>query len=128
MDYWHEITVPLNTPASAPVTEAMVCCPGTVKEVMLAFPKGQRGTTRCRVLRFGHQVWPTTPGAWYRGDGWIIEFPENFPVVDPPFEFVIEAYNSDTADDHTVMIRMTILRDQPVPTIRPPVPVFEGLL
>lgn len=128
MDYWHEIVVPVSRPESNPIREVMPACPGTVKEVMLAFPKGQQGTTRCRIVYHGMQLWPSTPDAWYRGDGWIIEFPENHDMGAKPHEFIIEAYNSDAVDEHTVMVRITILREERAAFPLPPVPIYEGLL
>jgi hypothetical protein len=128
MDYWHEIVLPVSTPESDPVREVMPACPGTVKEVMVAFPKGHRGKARCRIRYHGMQLWPSTPDAWYRGDGWIIEFPENHPMGSKPHEFIIEGYNSDADDAHTVMVRITILREAAALFPRRPVPVYEGLL
>lgn len=128
MDYWHEIVVPVSTPITDPVREVMPACPGTVKEVMVAFPKGQRGKVRCRILYHGMQLWPSTPDAWYRGDGWIIEFPENHDMGGKPHEFIVEAYSTDGDDGHTVMVRVTILRELTITPPRPPVPIYESLL
>lgn len=127
MDYWHELLVPVSTAIGDPVRETMPVCPGIVKEVMLAFPKGHRGTCRCRILHHEAQVWPSTPDAWYRGDGWIIEFPENYPMGGKPHEFVVEGYNTDADDEHRVMIRITVLQEVKAVLFMPPVPIYEGL-
>lgn len=127
MDFWHEITAPANTPMASPIREVMEACPGVVKEVMLAFPKGHRGYMRVRILRFEHPLWPSTPDAWYRGDGWLIEFPENHPMGPKPHYFMLEAYNLDPDDGHTAMIRITILEEQRRAVFVPPVPIFEGM-
>lgn len=128
MDYWHEILIPTGTTIDEPLREVMPVCPGVVREVMLAFPKGHRGKARCRIIRHESQIWPSTPDAWYRGDGWIIEFPEAYHMGGKPHEFIVEGYNTDEDDDHAVMVRITVLPDERRSLPRPPVTVYEGLL
>lgn len=128
MDYWHELSVPKSTPVGSPVREVMALCPGVVKEVMLFFPKGHRGTTHCRIKRFETQVWPSTPEAWYLGDGTVIEFPESYRMVGKPFEVILEGYNTDSSNPHTVYVRITILEEEArILGPLPPVSVYEEL-
>lgn len=112
MDYWASITVPKETPAKAPTRELVKVCPGIVKGVWLWFPKGHAGTTKIRILRFEHQVWPTNLDAWYKGDGTVVEFEENYPLKVEPYEFLLEGYNTSLKHPHTAYIRFTILPEE----------------
>lgn len=109
MDYWASLTVPAGTLATGPVSQVVTVCPGVVKGVWLFFPKGHLGTTKVRIRRWGHQVWPTNLDSWYLGDGTVIEFGENYPLVGLPYEFVLEGYNTSTLYAHTVYVRFTVL-------------------
>lgn len=126
MDYWAALTVPANTPASDPTRVTLEAVPGTVKQVWLFFPQGHAGSTKCRILRNEHQVWPTNPGGWYLGDGTAIEFGENYEVVGTPYDFHLEGYNDSTLNAHTVYVRLTILQEVsiPLPTRQQTVEMF----
>lgn len=119
MDYWGSIAVPAETALADPERVIVPVCPGIVKRVWLFFPKGHAGTTKIRVLRFEHQVWPSNPDEWYLGDGTIIDIEENYPLTIYPFELILEGYNISTTKQHTAYVRFNIL---PVP--REPVPTF----
>ncbi len=120
MDYWHSLTVETGYTATTPYRETMKVCPGVVKQVWLFFPQGHVGTTKVRILRGEHQVWPTNPGGWYLGDNTVIQFPENYELRFESFEFVIEGYNTSLIYPHTAYIRLTIL-----PPERPFVPILS---
>jgi len=98
----------------------MPVCPGVVKHVWLFFPQGHVGTTKVRILRYEHQVWPTTLEAWYLGDGTVIEFSEEYPVEGFPWEFIVEGYNTSASYPHTVYIRLTILPS----VVAPALPIY----
>lgn len=112
MDYWAAITVPITATAQAPKRKEVLVCPGVVKQVWLFFPKGHVGTTKIRILRFEHQIWPTNLDGWYLGDGTTIEFPENYPLLVRPYVLNIEGYNTSTTYSHTVYVRFTILLEE----------------
>lgn len=125
MDYWHALTISASTPVSAPYRETMGLCPGIIQEIMLFFPSGQRGTARCRILHQEHQQWPTNLEGWYLGDDTVIEFPEHYPMAEAPYELVLEGYNTDTEDEHTVYVRVTVLEEVRPAMPTPPAPTVE---
>lgn len=120
MDYWASITVPKDISKANPIREAVKVCPGVVKHLWLFFPKGHKGTTKVRILRHEHQVWPTNPTAWYLGDGTVIEFDESYSIEQPPYEFILESYNTSILHSHTTYCRFTILAaERPVIPLPP---------
>lgn len=123
MDYWYSVSVPANTPEAAPIRVTGVVAPGIVRHVWLFFPKGHKGTTKIRILRFEHQVWPTNLDEWYLGDGTVIEFTENYPLIGYPYEFTIEGYNSSADHAHTAYVRFTIHPHEAVLIPGPPASV-----
>lgn len=120
MDYWGEITVEVGQSILAPERELVKVCPGIVKGVWLWFPKGHVGTAKVRILYFEHQIWPTNLGAWYKGDGTVIEFEENYPLRVKPYEFMLESYTTSVAHPHTTYVRFTILPEERVVVPLPP--------
>lgn len=116
MDYWGSITVPANTGIASPVREVVGVCPGVIRHVWLFFPPGHRGKAKTRVLRFQSQIWPTNIDAWYLGDGTVIEFDENYPLLGSPYELYVEGYNTSLDHPHTTYLRFTVMPEEEVTT------------
>jgi len=123
MDYWFSLPIPADTAVTAPERKDVSLCPGTVKEVMIFFPKGHAGKTHVRILHNEAQVWPTNVEEWYLGDGIVIEWPENYAMGPGPFDVALEGYNDSASIAHTVYFRLTVLEAVRTLMPLPPVPV-----
>ena len=109
MYYDVAVTVPCQTPASLPVVVSCPVSAGTVARVAVAFPPGCAGLVHVRVFRSAHQVWPSNLDGSFAADDERIEFQEDYPVGDSPFEFVVKAWNDDDTFAHCVNVRFNIL-------------------
>jgi len=108
MFYRFGVTVPKNTPKESPVEQMVRLTAGVVEKVEITFPAGCAGLVGLRILRGGHQVWPTSPGEWFVSDDYTISFPEHYEILDEPLELRIQAYNEDTSYDHTPVVRFAV--------------------
>jgi hypothetical protein len=109
MYYEKSLTIPKNTPSSAPVSAAIPVHPGVLKEVEVIFPPGPAGLAHVIIYYWGHQVFPSNPDSSFAGDDIKIEFNEEWDLPGVPFEFVVYGWNSDDTYPHTVTVRLGIL-------------------
>jgi len=109
MIYDLAVTVPQDTPATAPITEALPVYPGVVTGVSVLFPAGCAGLAHLQVWSAIHQVWPSNPGASFASDGETISWSEEYQVPGPPHELTIKAWNLDDTYPHTITIRIVVI-------------------
>lgn len=108
MIYEKSLTIPKNTPITAPVTTIVPVHPGIVKQVSVYFPAGCCGLARCCILYWERQVWPSNPDSYFHGDGQNLVFPEDIRLVDLPYEFTLVGWNLDDTFQHTITVRLAI--------------------
>lgn len=108
MIYELPLTIPKNTPASAPVSDTLPVHPGKVQQVSVYFPPGPSGLAHVMIFLWERQLWPANPDSDFIGDDLLITFPEDLDLVDPPFEFVIKGWNEDDTYPHTPIVRLQI--------------------
>jgi hypothetical protein len=108
MYYETKITIPRNTSRYDPVKVVLPVHPGIVKQVGVFFPDGCSGLAEITISLWGHQLWPANPDGAMRGNNSEIVFPEDFELVDPPFEFIITGWNSDDTYQHEPIIRIQV--------------------
>lgn len=109
MLYEVDVTAPANTPASAPVEEELVVAKGVVVKVEVQIPSGPMGLTRAQIFRAEHQLWPSNDGAYFKGDGWIISWPENLELLDEPLRLTFRVWNLDDTYEHTITFRVAMV-------------------
>lgn len=109
MFYRYSLTVPADTPATAPVAETMYLCHGIIHQVEIAFPPGCAALVHVAVYRFEHQAWPTNPDEQFAWDDYnIVIRQESFGLVTQPYTLSLRAWSEDEAYAHTVVCRIGI--------------------
>jgi len=109
MFYSFDLTIPANTPAGSPVSQVCVVSSGVVNRVMFVFPTGCATLAHVRVYRAGHQLWPSNLDGSFASDGEFLDFDEDYPVSDLPWEFTFVGWNDDDTYSHTVTLRLGIV-------------------
>lgn len=108
MFYEKSVSIPSNTPDTDPVGTPITLVPGMVDHVEIQFWAGARGNVGVRITERDHQVWPTNPGSWFRGEDHVIVFNEQYKLEDRPYVLVVEGYNNDLNYDHEVVVRFGV--------------------
>lgn len=109
MLYEVDVECPANTAAAAP-TEVLARLPkGVVTKVAVQIPLGVKGLTGAQVWRGRYQVWPSNPGAYFKGDDVVIEWAENYELRDEPQTLRLRVWNSDDTFAHTVTFRFALV-------------------
>ena len=108
MFYNFPLTIPANTPITAQVTRTCLVSPGRVDRVMVIFPTGCVALVHVRILRATHQLWPSNLDEAFASESEFLDFVENYPLNDPPFEFILSGWNDDDTYSHTITVRFNI--------------------
>ena len=108
MYYATSVTVPANTPRTAPVTTTMELTAGWLSEMRIGFPAGCAGLAGVRVRRFDHQILPLTMGEWLEYDNIFFRCPLWEDLRDEPAEVILELYNDDDTFVHTIAIHAIV--------------------
>ena len=109
MFYDFSFTIPANTPITAQVTRTCLVSPGCVDRVMVIFPTGCAALVHVRILRATHQLWPSNLDGAFASESEFLDFVENYPLDDPPFEFILSGWNEDDTYSHTIIVRFNII-------------------
>lgn len=109
MFFEYSLTIPANTPATAPVETEAVLAPGTVSEVAIQFPRGCVGLAHVQIWRSEHQVWPVNLDGNIAGENAIIDWDEDYDLDDDPFTFTLRGWNLDDSYAHTITFRFALL-------------------
>ena len=109
MLYEIDVTSPANTSAAAPTEVLARLNKGVITQVGVQIPNGCMGLARAQVWRADHQLWPTTPGAYFKGDGAVIQWPEDYELADEPLSLRLRVWNLDDTYAHTLTFRFATI-------------------
>jgi hypothetical protein len=109
MDYKFTVKTTANTPAYTPVRTTIKLTAGTITKVWFFHPEGCHGLAYASLWRGGHQLYPTNPEAAYHGNDVPMEFEDNY-ALETPAELTLKTWNLDDTYDHTLYLRVTVLR------------------
>ncbi len=110
MYYEFAITIPANTAETSPVYQDMRLTEGIITHIEVQFPNGCAGLAHCRLLHWAAQKWPTLPANNFASDGHAIMLDENFELSTEPYELRVLCWNDDDTFDHTIYVRVGVLR------------------
>lgn len=102
MAYEAEITVPANTPESAPASDVLYIARCVIRRLEITFPTGCVGLVGVRFKYQTRQLWPCNPERWFHGNGQTVTLEPNLKIDEEPFQMTIEAHNLDDTFAHTV--------------------------
>ena len=114
MFYDFAITVPANTLESAPVSQALKLSMGVIQKVYLLFPPGPHGMVKLKILEGGHQFLPTNPDGYFASDDEVLNIDEYYELISEPYSLKAVAYSPGTTYNHTISVRIGILRPEEV--------------
>lgn len=119
MFYSFDLTIPANTPASAPETLEVDLVPGVIHRVEIQFPRGCVGLVHVQVVQEFHQVWPTNPGADLASDGYTIAWDDAHELVEGQSLLTLVGWNLDDTFPHTITFRFAVLAAAVPPPLVP---------
>jgi hypothetical protein len=124
MFYDFAVVVPAGTTQDDPVEQRLKLTAGVIIKADIEFPAGCRGYVYLVVNDDGHQVWPTNPSEQFNTEDFTISMLEIYPVLTEPFELRAIAWSPQTNYDHTITIRIDLIRIEDLVAL---VPILSGL-
>jgi hypothetical protein len=104
--YSQYISTVIDTYTVNPQRTILKVCKGLVYKVEVEFPPGPIGLLRCQIYDGGFQLWPSTPGQYFKSDGLLISFDDTYLKLIAPFEFTICTWNDDDTYPHGLTVRI----------------------
>jgi hypothetical protein len=105
--YTLELTVPPNTPESAPVQAVLTPGVRFIRSVEIMFPNGCLGAVGVRLLEDGRQFAPL-PFGWIRDNNRVIAWRETKQLGGPPYRITVQGISNASDWPHTISFRMEI--------------------
>lgn len=113
MFYRYALTVPRNTPLTAPVTLEFELPAGIIHQVIVKFPVGCHQRVYFAIYQGANQQFPTGPAGWFRGDNENLDFKEHVENKHG-FHWYMKGASPGTFYDHTITVRIGVLREQDI--------------
>jgi hypothetical protein len=110
MFYDFSITVPANTPQSAPVEQTLELTAGVIQRVSIQFPTGTYALVHVQLLYHEYQVWPTNPDGSFNADGYPLEWDEAFSLDSAPYEIKAVMWSLADTYDYDINVRFEVER------------------
>ena len=104
------LTKKLLFPKISPKKTVLKLDYGTIHQLDIEFPSGCSSLVGVQIKKGLHQVYPSNANGYFTGDDTKISFRENYLLTSAPFVLDIWTWNDDTAWDHTILIRIGLLR------------------
>jgi len=109
MDYSYAVKTTANTSKANAVETRLKLTAGTIKQVWMVHPEGCHGLAYAAIFLGGHQLYPHNPDEAYHGNDVPMIFEDNFELESPAV-LTLKTWNLDETYDHTLYLRITVLR------------------
>lgn len=110
MWYRGSLTVPANTARAAYVSALIEVSPGTITKFYRLFPPGCVGQVSLQVYYQTRQIFPTTPGQAYLGDGSEILGDASVELDEPEYVLALRGWSPGTSYQHIIYVEFYIAR------------------
>lgn len=119
MWYRGSVEVGIGQTAASPATAEVEVCRGTITAFYRLFPQGCSGLVHLQVFYQTRQIFPTTPGQFYIGDGSEILGDASVELDEPEYVLELRGWAPSSKYAHVVYCEFYIAR----PVISVPVPL-----
>jgi hypothetical protein len=107
--YSFDLTIPLGTLASAPAKLDAKLQAGVITHVRVIIPEGVAGLASSYVRRGAHQLYPSNPDGAFTGDGFPIEWDEQYELADEPTTLQLFGYSPNARFPHTITWQFEVM-------------------
>lgn len=109
MRYIYELTVPANTPATAPTESEKSLVTGKLKQVEIAFPPGPASLVKVIIVHGMLQISPANPDGYHAWDDYTEVFSMDYPLSDPAPVIKLVGWSPGTTFQHKITFRFDIV-------------------
>jgi len=111
MDYWFAVATPANTAETDAIETELKLTSGVITQVWMMHPEGCHALAYASIWKEGHQLYPNNPEEAYHGNDVPMVWDDNYKVLAPAL-FKLKTWNLDETYEHTVYVRITVIREK----------------
>lgn len=112
MIYSANISTPKETAETSLKRTDISVTMGLVYKVEIFIPPGSAGLMGVAVRDGLYQVWPSSTGEFFVGEGQLISFDDMYLKENPPFSFQVYTYNTDDTHPHSLAVRIGLVSQE----------------
>lgn len=109
MFYEYDLTIPAGTAYASAARSLVRLNKGVITRVEVMIPRGSAGLSFSVAERGDHQVWPSNPDNFVKGDDVRISWAENYRLDDEPLTFRLRGWSPNARFAHTHTWRFELL-------------------
>jgi len=83
---------------------------GVIHQLSVSFPPGCANLVKVTIDKGKNQIFPTNPEGVMKGDGMSVEGKTFHPILEPPYEVDVYAWNVGATYPHVVTVRLWIMK------------------
>ena len=103
-----QLWIPPATVETSPATKRIQLTKGVITHWWVGFPDGCADLVHATVYEFEHQILPRGEDEDLYWGGYVYEIPEDYELVDEPYEIEVRAWNEDDIYEHIVMVGVAL--------------------
>jgi len=107
--YTLDFEIGSNTSEPGRITDNIYLVRGLIYKIEFKFPPGCAGLAHVCINQGVSQIWPSTSGNYFASDNETISFDDLFEITSEPAQLEAYGYNEDTANKHTIYIRIGLV-------------------
>lgn len=127
MDYAYAVKTTANKAKADAIITDLKLTAGTIKQVWMVHPEGCHGLAYAAIFLGGHQLYPHNPDEAYHGNDVPMIFEDNVELESPAI-LKLKTWNLDDTYDHTLYLRITVLRPKIDPAQQSLIDLFKQML
>lgn len=114
MFYDFAVTVTANTLENVPKEQEIKLTAGVIQKVHVLYPPGPHGMVKLRIMEGGHQYLPSNPEGYFWSDDEVVKADDEYYELKEPYILKVVAFSPDTTYNHTIGVRISILRPEEI--------------
>ena len=103
------ITIPPNTPQTAPIVTSLQLTAGTITQVSIQVPSGVLALASIALFNGLYQLFPSNPESAFATSNETITWIDQEEISQPPYALTAKAWNTDSVNAHTLTVRIVML-------------------
>lgn len=112
MIYLADILTPANTSVINPLVTRLPVTKGLIYHIRVYMPHGAMGLHGGAIYDGSYQIWPSTQGTFFRGDGLDMDFDDLYIKNIAPYELQIKTWNLDDTYEHLIMLYISLVSNE----------------
>ena len=113
-NYVFSLTLPANTPETAPVEQEVLLSPGIIEKISIGFPPGCKALAHVQIKQNESVVYPSNPDSSYAWDDTIYTFSPIYALEENLSVLTLVGWNEDSVFLHEITVIINVIESVPI--------------